>query len=95
MAPRPALKPNVKKGYNAKKITVFAEKLYLRREELQITQKELGKIIGVPDSRISAYEAGVFPTDPEKFVAIAGALNVTLDWLFGVPGAQKEPQNDK
>lgn len=90
MSPRPALRPANKKGYNAKKITVFAENLYLRREELQLTQKELGQMIGVPDSRISAYEAGVFPTDPEKFVAIANALNVTLDWLFGVHGAPKE-----
>lgn len=62
---------------------IFFVRMRERRVELGLSQTELGAKIGVPHPRISEIERGVFPADPRRLVAIADALGVSLDWLFG------------
>lgn len=82
MTPRPSLTPENRKRYSGKKISVFAINLQAKRKEVGITQGELGERIGISKSHVSQYEAGVFPTTPERIVALADALGCTCDELL-------------
>lgn len=84
MSPRKPVSPENRKGYSGKKIAVFFEKVRAKRMEQNMTQGDLAQILGIPQQRISEMEAGQFPTDPERIIALAKALGVSLDWLFGI-----------
>lgn len=66
------------------------ENLTRIREERGLTQKELGRLIGVAEATISNYENGKREPKLDKLVALADALNVSLDEL--VRGKEKEPR---
>ncbi len=82
MSPRPALNPKERKGYSGKEISIFAQRLQARRVALGLKQEDLAQSLGVHKGQISKYEAGVFPTTPERIVAIANALACTCDELL-------------
>ena len=82
MSPRPSLKPDERKSYSSKEISDFAKNLQARRLELNLKQEDVANMIGSRKGQISRYEAGVFPTTPERIIALADALDVTIDWLF-------------
>lgn len=83
MSPRKTLSADKRKGYSKKKVSDFSRNLQARRLELGLSQAQLANILEVSRPRISQIEGGIFPSDPERIIAIADALGVTLDWLFG------------
>jgi transcriptional regulator with XRE-family HTH domain len=60
----------------------------LRREK-DITQKELGKAVGVAESTISLYESGRNIPDLNMMRKLAIFFNVSLDYLAGDGVAEK------
>lgn len=69
-------------------LTIFAQRMKQAREQKNMKQNELAKIIGVTPTTISSYEKsddegnGKKPT-LENAQAIAKALGVSLDWISG------------
>lgn len=86
MTPGKPINPKFRKPLSGKKISVFAINLQRIRLEKAVTQDALGIKIGVSRAQISQYEAGVFPTTPERIVAIADALGCTCDELLRAKG---------
>lgn len=78
-----AKSPERRKGYTGKNISIFFKKVRERRLELGLKQSDVGKKMGVPQTRISELEGGSYPESPEKLIALARALNTTPDYLFG------------
>lgn len=72
-----------KESYGKKKSSLFGENVLSRRLELNMTQEDLANAIGASRPRISDIENGRFPEDPERIIALADALDVSLDILFG------------
>ena len=62
----------------------FGKRLRELRKEKKLTQKQLGKMIGVQDSVISFYELGDRMPSPEIIVKLAKALHVSADYLMGL-----------
>jgi transcriptional regulator with XRE-family HTH domain len=67
-----------------KKASFFCARVRQAREASGVSQEALGKTLGVRQAEISRWERGMFPRDEARIVAIAKALNVSLDWLFGL-----------
>jgi transcriptional regulator with XRE-family HTH domain len=64
---------------------LFGDRLRMLREEKNITQKELGKILNVSDRVIGYYEANDrFPRDENILRNISEYFDVSLDWLLGL-----------
>ena len=62
----------------------FGKRLRTLRKEKKLTQKQLGKMIGVQDSVISFYELGDRMPSPEILVRLATVLHVSTDYLMGL-----------
>jgi transcriptional regulator with XRE-family HTH domain len=72
----------------------FGDRLKELREELGITQKELGKIINTSDRVIGYYEANDrFPKDEKILKTIADYFNVSVDYLIGRTTYRKSPSD--
>ena len=82
--------PDERRGYKSKKIPVFCQNVQKRRLELGITQEQLANMIDTDRPRISQIEAGRLPRDEERIIALAKALNVDINWLFGFTPKQEE-----
>lgn len=61
----------------------FSARLKQLREEANLNQTELGKIVGVSRSAIAMYEAGEREPDFEVEEALADFFNVPIDYLRG------------
>lgn len=60
------------------------------RRQKDLTQKELGDLVGVTEDSVGAWETrDVVPRDPVKR-AVAAALGKTFEWLNGEPDAAPE-----
>ena len=73
-----------RRGYKKGYVSVFCTNVQRKRLELGMTQEVLAEKVGATTPWISAMEAGRFPRDERRVVAIAQALNCSLDRLFGV-----------
>jgi transcriptional regulator with XRE-family HTH domain len=63
-----------------------------RRLELTMSQKSLGKAVGVSFQQIQHYETGANGITAVRLFEIARVLNVSLSFLFPVPGtAARQP----
>jgi len=62
---------------------LFAERLKELREENNMTQEQLGKLLNVTKQAISSYEKGENEPSLDTLVKIAEIFNVSLDYLFG------------
>lgn len=60
------------------------ERLYFLREESEMTQEELGRIIGVKKYSISNWERGKEIIPLEKLNAISNYYNVSLDYILSL-----------
>ena len=67
---------------------MLGEQIKNFRRRKGITQEELGKIIGVTTQAVSNWERGGVP-DAQLLPAIADALDVSLDMLFGRSSVKK------
>lgn len=62
-----------------------------RRTELGLTLQDIASEVGVAISTIQRYEQGkIGKVKLPVMEAIAAALNVSTDWLLGIPDAEKE-----
>lgn len=59
----------------------FSSRLKLRRENLSLTQSNLGKKIGVSTTSIQSYESGLIPKGG-YLIELAKALDCSIDWLL-------------
>lgn len=53
------------------------------REDHDLSQKELAKILGVDPARVSEWERGVYEPRLEILMKLADYYDVTLDYLVG------------
>lgn len=64
-------------------VVTWWAKAKMRREELHLSGVELGRMLGVENTRISDWEAGRYPNPSIKtMLKISRALNIGLDELF-------------
>ena len=62
---------------------LFCTRVKEKRESIGMTQQALGDLIRMRATEVSRMERGKLPRDEWRLVAIADALGVSLDWLFG------------
>lgn len=64
----------------------FSERLKFTRQKAKLTQKQLAGLSDVTAATISSYESegGTKVPSLDKVIALAKALNVSLDWLCGL-----------
>ncbi len=60
----------------------IGDRIRVQRKEQRITQTELGRLLGVSTSQISAYENGESYPNPDSLAKIAVHLSVSLDYLI-------------
>lgn len=70
-------------------LQIFADRLKLLRNNLNITQKEFAEKIGITAAALSSYENNL--KNPSIAVAkrIAETFNVSIDWLCGLSEREK------
>lgn len=61
----------------------LSERIKLLRKEKQLTQSELGKVLGIGKTTISMYENGNSTPDDELKKKLSKYFNVSLDYLMG------------
>ncbi|MBY6898071.1 helix-turn-helix domain-containing protein [Clostridium botulinum] len=61
---------------------MFGDRLKELREEKEMTQEELGKLLNVSRQTISGYEAGAIEPSISNLVKLANIFNVSLDYLL-------------
>jgi transcriptional regulator with XRE-family HTH domain len=83
MTPRNPISPELRRGSGSMKNDVFFKNLQKRRLELGLTQEFVAKILNIHASQYSTLEGGAFPRDPRRIVALAKALKVDINYLFG------------
>lgn len=67
-----------------------------RRKELGLTQKQLGKKVGLSEASISKYETGkVEDATTTKLNEFAVALEADIAWLLGISTAGRRASEDK
>ncbi|MDS1004755.1 helix-turn-helix transcriptional regulator [Clostridium sporogenes] len=62
---------------------MFGDRLKELREEKEMTQEELGKLLNVSRQTVSGYEAGAIEPSISNLVKLADIFNVSLDYLLG------------
>lgn len=67
-------------------------KIKMLRQQKNINQAELGKIVGVGKTTISNYETGYSVPDLETLIKLADYFGVTTDYLLG--RSDKPQQNE-
>ena len=65
------------------------------REELQLSQKEFAKLIGVSNSRVSNWEQGINRPDADLLADICRVLNVSPSILLDVHLTDDELSNQE
>lgn len=62
---------------------MISTRLKSLREDADLSQKELAKLLGVSPSTIGMYEAGKRTPDSEMLTRICDFFNITVDYLIG------------
>jgi transcriptional regulator with XRE-family HTH domain len=62
---------------------LFIKRIVSSRENLNLTQIEVGQRIGINNKTLSGYERGVSEPDLQTLVQIANLYQVSIDWLLG------------
>lgn len=68
----------------------LGERIKYLREELNLTQEDLGKILNVSKPTISRYEANLNEPNSDTLIKISKYFNVSIDYLFGVNHKQNK-----
>lgn len=74
---------------------IFAVRMKEARQKADISQAELSRRTGIAPATLSSYEVTENPKNPtlDKVIAIAKALNVSIDWLCGLENEIKEDKD--
>ena len=67
---------------------ILGEQIAKFRKDLNMTQEDLGRAVGISAQAVSRWECGGAP-DVTLLPAVADALGVTIDALFGREGGEK------
>ena len=70
----------------------YFERLRQLREDKDLSQADLAAILGTTRHQISKYETGQQEMTVGKLVAICRALNVSADYLLGLPKGLSWPR---
>ncbi|MGJ0908831.1 helix-turn-helix domain-containing protein [Clostridium botulinum] len=62
---------------------MFGDRLKELREEKDLTQEELGKLLNVSRQTVSGYEAENIEPNINNLVKLANIFSVSLDYLLG------------
>ncbi|MBQ9467429.1 MAG: helix-turn-helix transcriptional regulator [Clostridia bacterium] len=62
---------------------ILGERLRKLREGLNMTQVQIGEILGIPQTGIHRYENGSYTPMAETLVWYADYFDVSLDYIFG------------
>ena len=73
----------------------FGERLKKAREAKKYSQEKLGKEIGVARTQITNYEKGTSAPSYEKLKLICTTLDVSSDWLLGIPDTKAKDEENK
>lgn len=72
---------------------MIGNRIKSRRKDLDLTQKQLGKIVNLSEGSISKYESGkIEDVTTTKLNKFAEALNVDITWLLGVELNRTSPE---
>ena len=63
----------------------FGRRIKEARERKELNQKQLAEKLGITPQALSSYETGKKLPPMETAVNIAKELDISLDWLFGLP----------
>jgi len=69
---------------------MFSKRLKELREEKDLTQTQLGKLVNLSQQTIGHYEVGRAKPDFETIQRLAEIFNVTTDYLLGRTNTRKE-----
>lgn len=64
-------------------ISLFGDRLRELREEYEMTQEQLGKLLNVTKQAIYTYEKGESEPTLSALIKLADIFNVSLDYLLG------------
>ena len=70
----------------------IANRIRFRREQLNISQKELSEMPGMQQNQLSRYERGLNTMNAELVEKFAHALGTTPNWILGFQGISLEEQ---
>lgn len=73
----------------------ISERILIRREALRMTQEDLAEKIGKNQQDIYRYESGKFKPNLSSLIALAEALEVSLDWLVGLNEHSELSEDEK
>lgn len=63
---------------------MIADKIKFLREELQMTQSDLAKKLGITRSSVNAWEMGISTPSTQYLVELAYIFKVSTDYLLGI-----------
>lgn len=66
------------------KRNIFGERIYQLRKQAQLSQKQLGEVLGLSNRAICTMEGGSRGTTIEKLVLLAEYFHVSTDYLLGI-----------
>ena len=64
-------------------VSMFSKRLRILRENIDINQEKLGKILGLSTSTIGMYEQGRRQPDNETLLKLSDFFDVSVDYLLG------------
>ncbi len=76
-------------------VSPFSSRLKTLRTKKHLSQKTLGKMLGLSDKTISAYENGRNTPDFQTLVKISKIFAVSVDYLIGASDSEKSPTTFK
>ena len=65
------------------------ERLKEIREDRDLLQKDVAKILEIPQQNYSRYELGIIKMPIDKYVILAKYYNVSIDYLVGLTDIKK------
>ena len=71
---------------------VMGDRLRLQRENMNLTQEELSKKLGIKRDRYAKYETGATPVPGKLVIKFADYFKVSTDYLYGRSDDPKLPQ---
>ena len=66
----------------------FSEKIYNLRKQHKISQKDLGKKLGISNRAVSKWETGISVPSTENFVKLSEIFGVNISYFFEEEKAQ-------
>ncbi len=73
----------------------YNDKLRELREDNDLKQKDIAKILGINQQVYSRYELGIRPLPIELLIKLCKFYNVSSDWVLGLNTKDKErPENN-